>query len=207
MRVPIPVCRDGSPVTTDDEEKTVSRIGKQPIQVPKDVTVGVKDNVFSAKSAKGEIKVPFSRDMDVVVDGSTVTVTPKTNMRNTPAVWGLTRALINNAVLGVSKGWTKVLELYGVGYRAQVKGKKLDLNVGQSHPLEVDPPQGISFEAAQETIEGENVQVIKVNGIDKQLVGDIAAKIRAFKPPEPYKGKGIRYRGEYVRRKAGKATG
>ncbi|MFC1512067.1 50S ribosomal protein L6 [Candidatus Latescibacterota bacterium] len=185
----------------------MSRIGKMLIQIPDGVTVGVKDNMFSAKSAKGELRVPFSRDMKVVVDGSTVTVSPKTSARNTAAIWGLTRALINNAVLGVSKGWTKVLELYGVGYRAQVKGNKLDLNVGQSHPLEFEPPPGISFEAVQETIEGENVQVIRINGIDKQLVGDMAAKIRAFKPPEPYKGKGIRYRGEYVRRKAGKATG
>jgi len=119
----------------------------------------------------------------------------------------LTRALINNAVLGVHQGWEKVLEVRGIGYRAQVKGNNLDLQVGQSHPIEVEPPAGVSFEAAQESIEGENVQVVKVRGIDKQLVGDVSAKIRAFKPPEPYKGKGIRYRGEYVRRKAGKATG
>jgi large subunit ribosomal protein L6 len=191
----------------DEEEITVSRVGKRPIQVPKGVTVGLDGNVFTAKSSKGELKIPFPRGMHVAIDGDTVTVTPATEDRNAGALWGLTRMLVNNAVVGVSTGWTKVLEVRGVGYRAQVKGKKLDLNIGQSHPIEVDPPQGISFEAVQETIEGENVQVIRVNGIDKQIVGDVAAKIRSFRPPEPYKGKGIRYRGEYVRRKAGKATG
>jgi large subunit ribosomal protein L6 len=195
------------PVIDDKEETTVSRIGKQPIQVPKGVTVNVTDNVFSAKGSKGEMNVPCPMGIAVSVDGATVTVSPVTNDRNASALWGLTRALINNAVHGVSEGWTKVLELRGVGYRAQVKGKVLDLNVGQSHKLEVNPPDGIAFEAAQETIDGENVQVVKVKGIDKQLVGDMADKIRGFKPPEPYKGKGFRYRGEYVRRKAGKATG
>jgi len=185
----------------------VSRVGKQPIQVPAGVTVSLDGNVFTAKSSKGEMKVPFPSAMKVVIDGSTITVSPQVDERDTGALWGLTRVLISNAVVGMSKGWTKILEVRGVGYRAQMKGKKLDLNIGQSHPLEVDPPQGISFETAQESIEGENVQVIRVNGMDKQLVGDVSAKIRSFRPPEPYKGKGIRYRGEYVRRKAGKATG
>jgi large subunit ribosomal protein L6 len=195
------------PAIEDKEEKTVSRIGKRPIQVPKGVTVNVTDNVFSAKSSKGELNVPCPKGIAVSVDGATVTVSPVTKDRNASALWGLTRALVNNAINGVNEGWTKVLELRGVGYRAQVKGKVLDLNVGQSHTLEVDPPAGITFEAVQETIDGENVQVVKIKGIDKQLVGDMAAKIRGFKPPEPYKGKGFRYRGEYVRRKAGKATG
>ena len=185
----------------------MSRVGKQPIQVPSGVTVSVSENKFSAKGPKGELKIPFPQGMKVVIDGSTITVTPEVNERNTGALWGLTRVLISNTVAGVSQGWSKVLEIRGVGYRAQMKGKKLDLSIGQSHPLEVDPPQGISFEAVQESIEGENVQVIRINGYDKQLVGDVAAKIRSFRPPEPYKGKGIRYRGEYVRRKAGKATG
>jgi len=185
----------------------VSRIGKQPIQIPTGVTVKVEGNIFSAKSGKGELNVPFSPGIKVAVDGSIIAVTPITEERDAGALWGLTRALINNAVVGVSEGWSKILELRGVGYRAQVKGKILALNVGQSHPLDVEPPPGITIEAAQESIDGENVQVIKVSGIDKQLVGDITAKIRSYKPPEPYKGKGIRYRGEYVRRKAGKATG
>jgi len=145
--------------------------------------------------------------MKVKIDGSTVTVTPTVSEKKISAVWGLTRALIQNAVTGVSTGWEKVLEIYGVGYRAQVKGKDLDLQVGQSHPIVITPPKGVTFETSQESIEGQTVQVVKVMGADKQIVGDIAATIHALKPPEPYKGKGIRYRGEYVRRKAGKATG
>ena len=127
--------------------------------------------------------------------------------RKISALWGLTRALIYNAVTGVSDGWERILDIYGVGYRAQLKGIDLDLQIGQSHPIVINPPKGVSFEAAQESIDGQNVQVVRVKGFDKQLVGDVASKIRALKPPEPYKGKGIRYRGEYVRRKAGKATG
>ena len=184
----------------------MSRVGKQPIEVPNGVSVSVSGQVFSAKSSKGQLQVPFSEKMKVSIEGSVVTVTPLMEERGISAFWGLTRALVNNAVVGVDKGWEKILEVRGIGYRAQVKGKNLDLQVGQSHPIEVVPPQGITFEAAQESIDGENVQVVKITGIDKQLVGDVAAKIRAYKPPEPYKGKGIRYRGEYVRRKAGKAT-
>ncbi len=185
----------------------MSRIGKQPIEVPKGISVNITGQVFFAKSSKGELQVPFSEKMSVKIDGPKITVTPVSNDKKIAALWGLTRALLNNAVKGVETGWEKILELRGIGYRAQLKGKKLDLQVGQSHPIEVEPPKGITFEAAQENIDGENVQVIKIKGIDKQLVGDISAKIRSFKPPEPYKGKGIRYRGEYVRRKAGKATG
>lgn len=185
----------------------MSRVGKQPIDVPAGVAVSLDGYLFTAKSPKGEMLVPVPQTMNVVIDGSTITVTPAVDQKDTGALWGLTRVLISNAVVGLSKGWTKVLEVRGVGYRAQMKGKKLDLNIGQSHPLEVDPPLGISFETATESIEGENVQVIRVNGYDKQLVGDVCAKIRSFRPPEPYKGKGIRYRGEHVRRKAGKATG
>ncbi len=185
----------------------MSRIGKQIITVPSGVTVTVKDYVFTAKSKKGELKVSYSKKMNVVIEGDTVTVTPAVEERDTSAFWGLTRSLIQNAVTGVDTGWEKILEIYGVGYRAQLKGKDLDLSIGQSHPIVIKPENGVSFEAAQETIEGQNVQVVKVKGIDKQAVGDAAANIRALKPPEPYKGKGIRYRGEYVRRKAGKATG
>ena len=184
----------------------MSRVGKEPIEVPNGVTVSVKQNVFTTKSSKGELTVPFSPKLDVVIDGSTVTVKPTVEERGIGAIWGLTRALINNTVVGVSTGWVKTLELYGVGYRAQLKGKDLDLQVGQSHPIVIVPPAGITFKAAQELIDGQNVQVITVSGINKQLVGDVAAKIRAIKPPEPYKGKGIRYRGEYVRRKAGKTN-
>ena len=149
----------------------------------------------------------FSKKIKVTIDESKITVTPASDEKKIAALWGLTRALLNNAVKGVDTGWEKILELRGIGYRAQLKGKNLDLQVGQSHPIEVEPLNGITFETSQENIDGENVQVIKVKGIDKKLVGDAAAKVRAFKPPEPYKGKGIRYRGEYVRKKAGKTTG
>ena len=185
----------------------MSRIGKQPVQIPKGVTVDITGRTFSVKSSKGELKVPFSPEIEVTVDGSAVLVKPLQGGKKTKAMWGMTRALIQNAVSGVNTGWEKVLDIYGVGYRAQLKGKSLDLQVGYSHPVIIDPPDGISFEALQETVEGQTVQVVRVKGIDKQLVGDVAANIRDLKPPEPYKGKGIRYRGEYVRRKAGKATG
>ena len=185
----------------------MSRIGKQPINIPDGVTATIKGRIFTVKSSGGELKVPFPDKMKVKIDGSTVTVTPRVEEKQISAVWGLTRALIQNAVTGVNKGWGKVLEVYGIGYRAQLKGKDLDLQIGQSHPIVIKPPEGITFETAQETVEGQNIQVITVKGSDKCLIGDVAAKIRALKPPEPYKGKGIRYRGEYVRRKAGKATG
>jgi large subunit ribosomal protein L6 len=185
----------------------VSRIGKKPIEIPQGVSVSIDGNVFTAKSSKGELKVPFSEKMNIAIDGKSVTVIPAIEEKKIGALWGLTRALLNNAVKGVNVGWERILEVRGIGYRAQMKGTKLDLLVGQSHPIEVDPPKGITFETGQENVEGENVQVIKIKGIDKQLVGDISAKIRSYKPPEPYKGKGIRFRGEYIRRKAGKATG
>jgi len=185
----------------------MSRIGKQLISIPDGVTVAMKGQEFSAKSKKGELKVPVADSMKVVIDGSTITVSPLVEEKKISAMWGLTRSLIKNAVLGVDIGWSKTMEIYGVGYRAQLKGKDLDLQIGQSHPIVIKPPKGITFTAVQETIDGQSAQVVTVSGIDKQAVGDISANIRAFKPPEPYKGKGIRYRGEYVRRKAGKATG
>ena len=185
----------------------MSRVGKQPIKIPDGVSVNVEDGIFTAKSSKGQLNVPIMEKMNVTIDDSIITVTPVLMEKKISAFWGLTRALLNNAVTGVSNGWEKVLEVRGIGYRAQLKGKKLDLQIGKSHPVEIDPPEGITFETSQESIEGENVLIVKIKGIDKQLVGDVAAKIRAIKPPEPYKGKGIRYQGEYVRRKAGKATG
>ncbi len=185
----------------------MSRMGRQSIIIPNEVSVSIKDRVFTAKSSKGELHIPIPEKINVTIDGSTVTVTPASKEKNINALWGLIRTLLYNAVIGVNTGWEKVLELRGIGYRAQLKGKKLDLQIGKSHPIEVDPPEGITFETYQESIEGDNVQIIRIRGIDKQLVGDVAAKVRAFRPPEPYKGKGIRYHGEYVRRKAGKATG
>ena len=185
----------------------MSRVGKQPIKIPDGVSASVKEGIFSAKSSKGQLEVPLMEDMNVTLDSSEITVSHTSENKKADAYWGLTRALLNNAIVGLSTGWEKTLEVRGVGYRAQLKGNVLDLQIGQSHPIEIDPPKGITFETSQESIEGSNVQVIKISGFDKQLVGDVAAKIRALKPPEPYKGKGVRYRGEYVRRKAGKATG
>lgn len=185
----------------------MSRIGKQPIQIPNGVTVSLADQVMTAKGPKGQLHVPYSEKMNVTVEGNTMLVVPAVEEKKIGALWGLTRTLIFNAVSGVSKEWEKVLEVRGVGYRALLKGKDLDLQIGQSHPLVIQAPEGISFAVATESIEGQNVPVIRVIGADKQKVGDISADIHRLRPPEPYKGKGIRYRGEYVRRKAGKATG
>ena len=187
-------------------ERTVSRIGKQPIEIPKGVTVNVSGQIVTVKGSKGELKVPFSDQIAVSVDGSEITVAPSGKSKNIKALWGLTRALIFNDVRGMNSEWTKDIEIRGVGYRAQLKGKDLDLQLGLSHPVVIDPPAGISFELSQEIIDGQTVHIVRVKGISKQLVGDVAAKIRSIRPPEPYKGKGVRYRGEYVRRKAGKAA-
>lgn len=185
----------------------MSRIGKQPIIIPAGVTVTISGNSLTAKGPKGQMTVPFSEKMSVTNDGKAVIVTPGVEEKGIGAFWGLTRTLLNNAVAGVHTEWEKVLEVRGVGYRAALKGRDLDLVIGQSHPMIIAAPEGISFTVGQESIEGQNVPVITVRGVNKQAVGDICADIRAKRPPEPYKGKGIRYRGEYVRRKAGKATG
>ena len=185
----------------------MSRIGKQPIKIPDGVAVNLDGRTLVVKGPNGQLRVPFSEKMSVTVNGGAVHVTPTVNEKKIGAIWGLTRALLNNAIVGVHREWEKVLEIRGVGYRAQLKGKDLDIQVGQSHPIVIPAPQGIRFSIAQEAIEGQNVHVVTVKGTDKQLVGDISAVIHALKPPEPYKGKGVRYRGEYVRRKAGKATG
>lgn len=185
----------------------MSRIGKKPIHIPDGIKIHIEGNVCVAKSPKGELKIPFSDKFSVTVDGTLVQVAPVVEERGLKPSWGLTRALIQNAIVGLQKGWEKILEVRGVGYRAQLKGKSLDLQIGKSHPVVIAPPEGVTFETLQESVEGENIHVIRIKGINKQSVGDIAATIRALKPPEPYKGKGIRYRGEYVRRKAGKATG
>ena len=163
--------------------------------------------MMTAKGPKGQLQVPYSEKMKVTIEDGTMHVAPAVEEKKVGAIWGLTRSLLFNAISGVSKEWEKVLEVRGVGYRAQLKGKDLDLQVGQSHPLVIHAPEGISFAVATESIEGQNVPVIRVIGADKQKVGDISADIHRLRPPEPYKGKGIRYRGEYVRRKAGKATG
>jgi large subunit ribosomal protein L6 len=175
----------------------MSRIGKQPIAVPDGVEIDVKPGMVSVKGPKGELSQVVSPDMTVSQDNGTLTVERPTDRGEHRALHGLTRSLIANMVEGVTDGFEKRLEIQGVGYRARLQGKTLELSVGYSHPVSVTAPEGIDFEVPTPT------QVI-VRGIDKQLVGEIAARIRRTRPPEPYKGKGIRYAGEHVRRKVGK---
>ncbi len=175
----------------------MSRIGKQPIAVPDGVEIDVKPGVVSVKGPKGELSQAVSPDMKVEQSNGTLTVERPTDRGEHRALHGLTRSLIANMVEGVTDGFEKRLEIQGVGYRARLQGKALELSVGYSHPVSVTAPEGIEFEVPTPT------QVI-VRGIDKQLVGEIAARIRRSRPPEPYKGKGVRYAGEHVRRKVGK---
>jgi large subunit ribosomal protein L6 len=175
----------------------MSRIGRKPIEVPEGVTVDVGSGVVSVKGPKGELSQAVSRDMKVAQEDGTLTIERPTDRGEHRALHGLTRSLIANMVEGVTAGYEKRLEIQGVGYRARLQGKSLELSVGYSHGVTIQAPEGIEFEVPQQT------EVI-VRGIDKQLVGEIAARIRRVRPPEPYKGKGIRYAGEQVRRKVGK---
>ncbi len=176
----------------------MSRVGKAPIELPSGVEVSVADGVVSVKGPKGDLDVSIDARITTTVDDGVVTLSRVDDERHTRALHGLSRALVNNMVVGVSEGYQKDLELVGVGYRAALKGNTLELQVGFSHPVTVEAPDGIEFEVP------ENTKVI-VRGIDKQQVGQVAANVRAVRKPEPYKGKGIRYVGEHVRRKAGKA--
>jgi large subunit ribosomal protein L6 len=175
----------------------MSRIGRKPISVPEAVTVEVGPGRVAVKGPKGELAQVLSTDMKVEQSDGVLTVDRPTNRGEHRALHGLTRSLIANMVEGVTEGFEKRLEIQGVGYRAQLKGKNLELALGYSHPVSVEAPDGIEFEVPQPT-------EIIVRGIDKQLVGQVAADIRKRRPPEPYKGKGIRYRGEHVARKVGK---
>jgi large subunit ribosomal protein L6 len=175
----------------------MSRIGRKPIPVPEAVTVEVAPGRVAVKGPKGELAQQLSTAMTVAQAEGKVTVTRPTDRGEHRALHGLTRSLIANMVEGVTEGFEKRLEIQGVGYRASLKGKNLELALGFSHPVSVEPPSGIEFEVPQPT-------EIVVRGIDKQLVGQVAADIRKRRPPEPYKGKGIRYRDEHVMRKVGK---
>ncbi|MEL6228514.1 MAG: 50S ribosomal protein L6 [Cyanobacteria bacterium J06627_3] len=176
----------------------MSRIGKKPVPVPSGVTVSVDSQSVVVKGPKGELSLVLPGEVDIAQEGEQIVVTRQNDSRTARSCHGLSRTLIANMVEGVSKGFEKRLEIKGVGYRAAVKGKTLTMSLGYSHPVEFEPPAGIEFK-----VEG-NTNVI-VTGIDKELVGTVAAKIRDARPPEPYKGKGVRYLGEMVRRKAGKA--
>lgn len=179
----------------------MSRIGKQPVKIPSGVTVDVKDTHVKVKGPKGEMEFTFHPRVTIKVDGDTVVVTRASEEKTDRSLHGVTRTLIANMIEGVSKGYSKQLEIQGVGYRAQLAGSKLTLFLGFSHTIEFPAPKGITL-----SIDAEKKNIITVAGIDKQLVGETAAKIREYKKPEPYKGKGIRYVGEHVQRKAGKAA-
>lgn len=175
----------------------MSRIGKKPIEIPSGVTVTLEGNKATVKGPKGELSDTFNSDMAINIEDSVITITRPSDAKEHRAIHGTTRALLANMVEGVSNGFEKSLELIGVGYRAQKQGKKLVLNVGYSHPVEFEPEDGVEVEVPS------NTKII-VRGINKERVGALASNIRAVRPPEPYKGKGIRYEGEYVRRKEGK---
>jgi large subunit ribosomal protein L6 len=175
----------------------MSRIGRKPIAIPDGVTVDARPGEVSVKGPKGELSQHVSPDMTVQLDDGTLTVARPTDRGEHRALHGLTRSLIANMVQGVTDGYEKRLEIQGVGYRARLQGKALELSLGYSHPVSVTAPEGIEFEVPTPT-------EVVVRGIDKQLVGEIAARIRRTRPPEPYKGKGVRYAGEQVRRKVGK---
>jgi large subunit ribosomal protein L6 len=176
----------------------VSRIGKKPITVPAGVTVKVEDNVVSVKGPKGELQRRIHNAMKVTLDNGVITVERPDDEKESRSLHGLSRTLINNMIEGVTHGFSKSLEIQGVGYRAAKQGKNINFTLGFSHPVVMEPPAGITFDVPQPN-------KIVVSGPDKEQVGAVAAEIRNLRPPEPYKGKGIRYEGEHVRRKVGKA--
>ncbi len=176
----------------------MSRIGRQPIQVPPSVDVHIEGREITVKGPKGTLHRALHPDMQVSMDGNTLVVERPSEAKMHKQLHGLTRTLVSNMVTGVTTGYRKPLEITGVGYRAAKVGDKLQLNLGYSHPIEITPPAGISFEL-------ENPVRLTVVGIDKELVGQVAAQVRATRKPEPYKGKGVHYLGETIRRKAGKA--
>jgi large subunit ribosomal protein L6 len=176
----------------------MSRVGKRPVPIPSGVSVAVVDGTVKVKGPKGELAHPVLPGTTVTVEGAEARVTAEKLTRN--PMFGTMRAQIANMVAGVTQGYSKVLEIVGTGYRAQMDGKNLVLQLGFSHPVVFTPPAGI-------TIKVENPTRLVISGFDKYLVGQVAANVRGFRPPEPYKGKGVKYEGEYIRRKAGKAAG
>jgi len=178
----------------------MSRIGKMPVEVPKGVDVSLSKGTLSVKGPKGVLSLDVHSEIEVKVEDGVVTVHRPSDQPRHRALHGLVRSLVANMVTGVSQGFSRTLEIVGVGYRADVSGEGIKVQVGYSHPIEYPAPEGITLECPNQT-------TIVVSGADKQKVGQTAAEIRAFRPPEPYKGKGIRYQGEQVRRKAGKTAG
>lgn len=178
----------------------MSRIGKKPVVVPKGVTLTLTGNNVKVKGPKGELENSFHQNMTLELKDNEITVTRPDDSRENKALHGLTRALIQNMVVGVTDSYTKILDIVGVGYRAELKGQNILINIGYSHPIYFMPPEGITLATPAPT------QIV-ISGIDKQLVGMVAAKIRSIRQPEPYKGKGIKYREEIIQRKAGKTAG
>jgi len=175
----------------------MSRIGKKPISIPADVTVGVDGQTVSVKGPKGEMSWTVTDEIVIKREGAELTFSPRDDSTRARAMWGLSRTLVNNMVVGVTTGYVQTLELVGVGYRAAMKGQGLAMQLGFSHEVDVPAPAGISFTVPRPV-------EVRIAGIDKQLVGETAARIRKIRPPEPYKGKGVRFLGEKVRRKEGK---
>jgi large subunit ribosomal protein L6 len=175
----------------------MSRVGKYPVELPAGVQVAIASGILTAKGKLGELKMPLTDLIEAKVEGNKVTVAPKNSETRSRMMWGTTRALIANMVKGVSDGYTRSLEITGTGYRAAVAGSRLEMNLGFSHPVVYPIPPGIKITCDRPT-------AIRVEGIDKRLVGQVAAEIRSFRPPEPYKGKGARYTDETIRRKEGK---
>ena len=178
----------------------MSRIGKAPVTIPAGVTVETNDRHVKVKGPSGELEMTMRPEVDVTIEDGTLNVTKNEETRQARAYWGMTRALINNMVVGVTTGYSKTLDIHGVGWNATVQGKQIALNVGFANTIMVDILPGTEIKCPNPT-------AIEVRGIDKQAVGQLAARIRAARPPEPYKGKGIRYRNEYVKMKAGKSFG
>ena len=177
----------------------MSRIGKSPISIPDKVQVSINGDAITAKGPKGELNFVKSNIINIEQDGNSIIVKRFSEDKKSKSLHGLTRSIVNNMVTGVSTGFKKVLQIEGVGFKAEMKGKRLFLNLGYSHPIVVLPPDGINFATP-------NATTVEIEGFDKQLLGEVAFKIRDLRKPEPYKGKGIRYQGEYIRRKAGKSA-
>ena len=175
----------------------MSRIGKKPVPLPKGVIASIDGQTVKVKGPKGELSVTLVEEVDVKLDEHSITVSPREGFDRAPQMWGLSRTLVSNLVQGVTEGFSSKLEILGVGYRAAVQGKTLQLQLGFSHDVNYPIPEGIAIVAEKPTL-------LTISGINRQLVGQVAAEIRSWRPPEPYKGKGVRYVGEYVRRKEGK---
>ena len=175
----------------------MSRLGKKPVAIPSGVTANIENGTLTVKGPKGTLSMGLADEVEYKVEGEEITVKPANDTRRSRDFWGMQRTLVSNLVEGVTEGYTKVLEITGVGYRAQAQGKKLKLQLGYSHDVDLDVPEGLEVKTPDQT-------TVEISGIDKQSVGQFAAEVRRWRKPEPYKGKGIKYRGEYVFRKEGK---